>query len=413
MSRAIAEEAPVRTRIPADLDAPDRIAFGLTVRQAAILAATAAPLYVVWQQLAGRVPVPVLAAFTVPVAASAAVVALGRRDGVPFDAWLLAALAHHRTPRRLVPTRTTVTPAWAPPAHPAPTTRATGRGRAGRLGVFRLPASAIADDGTLTTASSSVALVAATTVTANLNSPGEQAAQVGAYARWLNALTGPVQIVISARRLDLGARAERIAEQAHDLDSPALASAAVDYAWFLLDLLESHDPLERTITIACTSPTARGGAEALRRAAATAEALTAVGVRCRVLDGAEATAVLTTAADPYAATNVTVPRTPPGAPVTGPYSHWAAASFDPSDDWDDDGRFDSNDDDEALDAPWNDLIHDPRDDTSDDDLRESELDRYTGDTGRRAPRQHAPRQLGTGQGGPERRRLPALTGGRR
>lgn len=402
----------MRARIPADLDAPDRIAFGLTVRQAAILAATAAPLYVVWQQLAGRVPIPVLAAVTVPIAASAAVVALGRRDGVPFDAWLLAALVHHRTPRRLVPTRTTVTPAWAPPTQPAPSTM-TRRGRAGRLGVLRLPASAITDDGTLTTASSSVALVAATTVTANLNSAGEQAAQVAAYARWLNALTGPVQIVISARRLDLDARAERIADQAHDLDSPALASAAVDYAWFLLDLLESHDPLERTITIACTSPTTRGGSEAQRRAAATAEALTAVGVRCRVLDGAEATAVLTAATDPYGAANPTTPRTPPGAPVTGPDSHWAAPSFDLSDNWDDEEHLDDTDHDEALDGPWNDLIHDPRD--AADDVRQPELDRHAGayDIERPAPLPHTPRQPRPGQRIPGHRDSPALTGGRR
>ncbi|MBL8932358.1 MAG: PrgI family protein [Kineosporiaceae bacterium] len=411
MSRAVVEEAPVRARIPADLDAPDRIAFGLTVRQAAILAATAAPLYVVWQQLAGRVPVPVLAAATVPVAASAAVVALGRRDGVPFDAWLLAALAHHHSPQRLVPTRKTVTPAWAPPAQPAPTTKATGRGQAGRLGVLRLPASAITDDGVLKTASSSVALVAATTVTANLNSPGEQAAQVAAYARWLNALTGPVQIVISARRLDLGARAERIAEQAHDLDSSALASAAIDYAWFLLDLLETHDPLERTITIACTSPTTWAGAEAQRRAVATAEALTAVGVRCRVLDGAEATAVLATAADPYATGNPITPRTPPGAPVTVPDSHWASASFDP-DDWDDEGRF-GNSDDEAPDASWDDLIHDPRDDTADDDLREPEVGRHADGMRRPAPRHRGPRQPKPAQRIPGHRDSPALTGGPR
>ncbi len=254
MSRTVAEEAPVRARIPADLDAPDRIAFGLTVRQAAVLAATAAPLYVAWQQLAGRVPVPVLAAVTVPVAAAAAVVALGRRDGVPLDAWLLAAVVHHRTPAPPRPHPPDGHPGVGAtgPTRPDHDTDRSGTGRTARGAAAaglghrrgRHPHHGIEQ----------VALVAATTVTANLNTPTEQAAQVAAYARWLNALTGPVQIVISARRLDLGTRAERIAEQAHDLDSPALASAAVDYAWFLLDLLETHDPLERTITIACTTP---------------------------------------------------------------------------------------------------------------------------------------------------------------
>jgi hypothetical protein len=244
---------------------------------------------------------------------------MGRRDGVSLDAWLLAALTHRRGPRRLLP----VHPSPADPDWAALTTTTTPAD-SGRLGALRLPTSAIDEDGTLLTGASAVALVASTTVTANLNSPAEQAAQVGAFARWLNALTGPVQIVLSTTRLDLGTHAERVVEQAHDLTSPALAGAAVDYAWFLLDLMESHDPLQRTVTIACTSPSRAGtvGSEVQRRAAATADALSAVGVRCRVLNASEVTAVLSAAADPYRSTDATSPRAAPGIPVTATTTAW-------------------------------------------------------------------------------------------
>jgi len=316
MNRVV-DELPVQARIPADLDAPDRIMLGLTTRQVAVLAVAVVPIYLAWQILAGRVPVPVMVAATSPVAALAAAVAMGRRDGVGLDAWLLAAFTHRCSPRRLLPGHPSpAVPDWAPRTVP------TSPAETGRLGVLQLPTSAIDEDGMLLTGASAVALVASTTVTANLNSPAEQAAQVGAFARWLNALTGPVQMILSTTRLDLGAHVERVVEQAHALTSPALAGAAVDYAWFLLDLMESHDPLQRTVTIACTSPStgaSRGGGtgwEARRRAAATADALSAVGVRCRVLNAGEVTAVLSTATDPYRATDTTSPRTAPGIPVT-------------------------------------------------------------------------------------------------
>lgn len=309
MSATTADEPPVRARIPADLNAPDRVVAGLTARQVAILAIAAVPVYLAWQQLAGRIPVPVLAGVTAPVAAVAVGLALGRRDGLGLDAWLLAALVHRRRPRRLLPAsvRPGPAPEWAPDTIPV-----ASPGDSGRLGVLRLPASAISPDGTITTGSgTAVALVAATTVTAGLRTNAEQAGLVAGYARWLNGLAGPVQLVVSGRRVDLGARAVRIAEQAHRLPHPALAASAVDYAEFLLDLTEQTDPLERTITIACTG-VAR---DVQRRAAGTAEALAAVGSRCRILDAAEVTAVLANATDPFSPGTAPTPRTPPQAPV--------------------------------------------------------------------------------------------------
>jgi hypothetical protein len=309
MSATTADEPPVRARIPADLNAPDRVVAGLTARQVAILAVAAVPVYLAWQQLTGRIPVPVLAGGSAPVAAVAVALALGRRDGLGLDAWLLAALAHRRRPRRLLPASVHPRPApeWAPDAIPA-----ASPGDSGRLGALRLPASAVSPDGTITTGpGTTVALLAATTVTAGLHTNAEQAGLVAGYARWLNGLSGPVQLVVSGRRVDLGARAVRVAERAHRLPHPALAASAVDYAEFLLDLTEQADPLERTITIACTG-VAR---DVQRRAAGTAEALSAVGSRCKILDAGEVTAVLTAATDPFSPGATLAPRTPPQGPV--------------------------------------------------------------------------------------------------
>lgn len=322
-----ADEPPVRARIPADLNAPDRLVAGLTARQVAILAIAAVPVYLAWQQLTDQIPIPVLAAVTAPVAAVAAGLALGRRDGLGLDAWLIAALAHRHRPRRLAPAPAgpTEAPEWAPDAIPAAPT-----GDSGRLGLLRLPASAISPDGTITTGpGTAVALIAATTVTAGLHTNTEQAGLVAGYARWLNSLSGPVQLVVSGRRVDLGARAVRIAEHAHQLPHPALAAVAVDYAEFLLDLTEQADPLERTITIACTGT----GQDVQRRAAGTAEALSAVGSRCKILDAAEVTAVLAAATDPYAPGTGPGPRTPPQAPVqlTRQPPVWAGSDWDDGD----------------------------------------------------------------------------------
>jgi hypothetical protein len=191
-----------------------------------------------------------------------------------------------------------------------------------------LPASAVSPDGTIVTGSgTAVALVAATTVTAGLHSNAEQAGLVAGYARWLNGLSGPVQLVVSARRVDLGSRAVRVAERANQLSHPALAAAAVDYAEFLLDLTEQADPLQRTVTIACTGSIR----DVQRRAASTTETLAAVGSRCKVLDDTEVTAVLTAATNPFAPGAALTPRTPPTAPVRLAQP-WAVRAVS---DWDD------------------------------------------------------------------------------
>jgi hypothetical protein len=303
-------EEPVRVRIPADLDTPDRVAFGLTLRQLAVVGVFAVPAYVAWQTLTGLVPLPVLAAGTAPLAALALMLAVGRRDGLPMDAWLLAAAGHARRPRRASPSGRTDTP-----------------GRSHRVGVLRFPACVVSTNGVITrertgrrtparlaagpAAGSAAAMVAVRTITSGLHTPAEQAALMGGYARWLNGLSGPVQIVVSSRPVDLPARALRIAESSAFLSHPGLAQAAVEHAEHLLDLCEDGEPRARTVTVVCTATTTGVGAtasagaarEALRRAERTAAALGGLsptyGTGARVLDGGQVTGVLACASDVY------------------------------------------------------------------------------------------------------------------
>lgn len=303
-----------RARIPADVDTPDKILYGLTARQAAILAATALGCYALWRTIGVHLPPIVAVAALIPILGATTVLALARRDGLPLDRWLMAAVRSARAPRRLLPAPEGLgtAPTWAPQPPP---------GRAGTApGVLRLPAHAIGADGTVALGPGAAAvLVAVGTVNIGLRTGDEQWALLGAYGRWLNSLTGPVQVVVSAQRVDLAGHAGRVLDAAAALTNDALARAADDYAGFLHDLAARRDPLWRTVTVVTTA-TGPGNpaAEARRRGEHTAAALGALGVATRVLDGAAVTAVLTTATDPYQYGDPSWRRATPQHPISAP-----------------------------------------------------------------------------------------------
>jgi PrgI family protein len=304
-----------RAAIPADVEAPDKLIYNLTARQVAILATAAILGYGLFKTLLKiPLPLPAAAAAIIPIIGVATAVALGRRDGVSLDRWFLAAILHRRTPKRQVPAPDGVAaaPDWAPVAVANP------GGRQTPPTVLRLPAQAITDTGVIDLGGGTAAtMVAATTINIGLRTGEEQAALLGAYGRWLNSLSGPVQVAVSAQRVDLSSHAQRIADTAAALADPALADAALDYGEFLLDLAADRDPLWRTVTIVCTATGSGAPGEAARRGEYTASALSALGVDARVLDGATATAVLAAAVDPYQYTDASWPRTVPTTPIGG------------------------------------------------------------------------------------------------
>ncbi|GAA4201604.1 PrgI family protein [Actinocatenispora rupis] len=283
------DEDGLRAQVPADIDTPDTIAYGLTFRQLAIIGGAALAGWVGWRLLSGLIPGIVLLCAAVPLAAVTVAVALGRRDGLPLDRWLLAAISARRAPSRLAsqPAEPATLPGWAPPVPsglPTP-------------GLLRLPADAIAADGTLALGDGRhVALVACSTVNASLRTEAEQAALIDAFGRWLNSLAEPVQIVATAQPVDLHQKARRLQETAAGLPDPALEAAALDHAAWLAELAEERHPLRRTSTIVCWAGTGRDAARTGQR---TTRSLAGLGVAARVLDAPTVSGCLAAAVDPY------------------------------------------------------------------------------------------------------------------
>src|SRR5438445_9275777 len=89
-------------RIPADVDMADRVLGPLTARQLAILGVTGLVLYAGWTVTRVVVPMPVFLILALPVGATAALLALGQRDGISLDRLLLAAIRQHLSPRHRV-----------------------------------------------------------------------------------------------------------------------------------------------------------------------------------------------------------------------------------------------------------------------------------------------------------------------
>jgi hypothetical protein len=295
------DEHAARARMPADVDAPDKILYGLTFRQLAILSVAAVILYTGWRALHHLLPIPVLTGAGLILGGLAFGLVVGRRDGLSLDRWLLHAVIHSRAPKNLTTTDTTGRlPDWV----------AAPRQRVAIPAPLRLPASAIDDDGQITLTDGRAAMVAASTVNLGLRTGDEQAALVDTFGRWLNSLNTPTQIVVSAQPVDLGSHARTLATRARQLPHPALAQACADHAAFLQDLATHRDPLRRQVLIVTRTATGEPGQHAARRRADdTARALSALGVSVRALDGPAVTAALAAAADPY-----TPPR--PGARAT-------------------------------------------------------------------------------------------------
>ena len=94
---------------------------------------------------------------------------------------------------------------------------------------------------------------AVSTVNLALRTPAEQDALTAAYGRWLNSLTGPVQILIRAGHADLSAAVADLEDTAPALPDPDLEAAALDHAAFLADLASRRDPLRRQVLIVLTA----------------------------------------------------------------------------------------------------------------------------------------------------------------
>ncbi|MFB4317632.1 PrgI family protein [Actinomadura sp. 21ATH] len=296
-------------KIPADVDQPDKIVYGLTARQLAVLVVTGLAASGLYLAVQSWLPFAAVVASVLPVVAVGCVVAVARRDGMSLDRYVLAALKHIQLPRARVTAGDEVgaPPGWC---------RMRGRPPA----PLRLPVRAIRQDGVMDLVEGGVAvMVRAGTIPFGLRTSGEQAALVAVFGRWLNSLESPVQILVRTQTVDLSYLVQHFAAAATGLADPALQRAAQDHAGFLAELNGARDLLIREVLVVLRdgsaeqsapvlAPWARsrrrnkardaGAAVVMRQAEEAARVLAVLGLTTEVLDGAQCAGVLAGALSP-------------------------------------------------------------------------------------------------------------------
>jgi type IV secretory pathway TrbD component len=294
MTGSTSDDVP-RTVVPADIDTPDQIAWGLSFRQLAIIAGPTGCLWAAYTRFPTVLPALGWVGLAIVVLAVAVVVALGRRDGLPLDVWVRHGLSLRVQPRVLAPGTPVagreLLVTSGTPVTPAP---------------LRSPITRIESDGALVVEGSARAVIACGTTSVVLRTGTEQAALLEGFGRWLNALTGPCQILVRAARHDLAPHAGDVLEAAPGLPHPALRAAATEYAGFLLDLDGEREPLRRQVLAVVTGAHARD---------TSVRALTSLGITARPLDGPCVSTALAAALDPYNPP-VPGPRAVSGTPIT-------------------------------------------------------------------------------------------------
>jgi len=290
-----------RVRLPADIELEDRLAFGLTFRQLTVLGIAALLGYGVFMAVSALLPLPLAAAAAAPVALAGALLALGRRDGLPADRLALIAARYLSRPRRRV---------LAPEGIPAPL---PGTPKRHALAPLDLPVRTVLRSGLVElTDGGFCLLLRASSTSFALRSEEEQAALVEAFGRFLNSVADPLEVVIASEPVDLEARAEACERAALELPNAALRRAALGHARFLSQLASGEEVRRREILLVLAArardrQTAQTALE--RRAAEAIELLRAAGVELRLLRGEEAANRLARALDP--------PGPPAGSQLTG------------------------------------------------------------------------------------------------
>jgi PrgI family protein len=226
-------------RIPADLDREDRVLGRFTARQTVIGAVTALTLYGGWVAVGRLLPLAVFALAALPVVAVAAAVAVGRREGLPLERWLVAAARHHLAPTARLD------PHLLDPGRSRPSTGGERfeRWRAGPQLPVRGVRAGVSGAGLVDLGPDGVALIAeASTINLRLRTGHEQDGLVAGFARYLHSLTAGVQILVRAQPMDLSAYVSELRAAAAALPHPALAAAAAAHA----DDLSALSQVDRT-----------------------------------------------------------------------------------------------------------------------------------------------------------------------
>ncbi|PXY25450.1 PrgI family protein [Prauserella muralis] len=254
-------------RIPSNVDREDRVLANFTARQVLILSVTGLLLYSLWSVTRSFVPLAGYLVVAIPLGATAATLVLGRRDGLPLDRLLLAALRQRLGPRHRV--------AAPEGIRPAPTwlsSRTDGEHAADSAAdiapaPLRLPADGVTEAGVVDLGLDGVAaILAVSTINFQLRTPAEQEGLVASFARYLHSLTAPIQVLIRTARLDLSGQIAELRENAGGLPHPALEHAAREHADYLTQLGTTTTLLRRQVLLVVREPLrSTPGSDALTR----------------------------------------------------------------------------------------------------------------------------------------------------
>lgn len=230
----------MKFRLPANVDMPDRIFAGLTVRQLAILASDGLLVWLLYLAV-GRTMHPALfASVALPLAAAGVVLVAPTPEGIGFDQLAVLAARFLLKPRRRVL---------------APDGISAVLRTAGPIASIDVPIYDIAGEDLIDLGSEGFACLSrASGVNLSLRSDTEQASLIETFARFLNSLDGSTQFLVASRRVDLGGLVSDLTERASSLAHPALEKAARQHIRYLEELVGRRDVRRRELLVCFREP---------------------------------------------------------------------------------------------------------------------------------------------------------------
>lgn len=265
-------------RIPADVDQDDKLLAGLTGRQLLLLIGPVVALWGLYMATRNVLPLVVFAPVAAVVGGVVGTLVVLKRDGISLDRFAIAAIAHHRSPKRQVTTPVDVV-------------------LPNDLGALQLPIVGVRPSGVIDVGSHGVAIACTARATnLALQSSEEQEAIAAAFGRFCNSIQDSVQFVTRTDQADLTQAADQLEDSARTLPSVGLEVAARDHARYLRALGTRYDVMARTTFVVFRELRETG--TLAQRVADAAVALRAAGIELWPLEATQAIAVLQRAASP-------------------------------------------------------------------------------------------------------------------
>ncbi|MGH2704450.1 MAG: PrgI family protein, partial [Actinomycetota bacterium] len=264
----------MKLRLPANVDMPDRILAGLTLRQLLIVGGGVLVVWALYLAI-GRSMGAAFAVVALPLGAAGWALATSTPQGIGIDRLAFLAARFLLMPRRLV----------LAPRGIAVSPKLSRR----RLAPIDIPPFGVNEEGLADLGPHGFAVVCrASGINLSLRAEEEQRGLMAGFSRLLNSLDGPAQFLVRSDRFDLTGMLQAIEGGAAALPHPTLEAAARAHAAFLRDLGGRRDALRREVLICLREP--RGSEEEaasrIGRRIQQAEALLrGFGIRLRRLTG--------------------------------------------------------------------------------------------------------------------------------